>query len=114
MKVPFVDLKTQYLNIKPEIDEIFRDIFENTAFICGKYVSLFEKEFARAHNTKYFVGLSFGTDAIHLMLWASGVGRGDEVIIPVNTFIATAEGVSLCGATSVFVDNDPDTYDIMI
>jgi len=112
MKVPFVDLKPQYLNIKPEIDETLGDIFENTAFICGKYVSLFEKEFAKAHKTKYFVGLSSGTDAVHLMLWASGIGSGDEVIVPVNTFIATAEGISLCGAAPVFVDNDPDTYNI--
>ena len=56
MKVPFVDLKTQYLNIKQEIDEIFRDIFRNTAFICGKYVALFEKEFAKIHETNYFAG----------------------------------------------------------
>lgn len=112
MKVPFVDLKSQYINIKLEIDNILRDIFENTAFICGKYVSLFEKEYAKTHNTKYFVGLSSGTDAVHLMLWTAGIGNGDEVIIPVNTFIATAEGVSLCGATPVFVDNNPDTYNI--
>ena len=55
MKVPFVDLKNQYLSIKSEIDLIFLDIFENTAFICGKYVSLFEKDFAKAHQTKHFV-----------------------------------------------------------
>ena len=114
MKVPFVDLKTQYLNIKPEIDEIFKDILINTSFICGKYVSSFEKEFAKAHKAKYFVGLSSGTDAVHLMLWASGIGAADEVIIPINTFIATAEGVSLCGATPVFTDNNPETYNIDI
>ena len=112
MKVPFVDLKNQYLSIKSEIDLIFLDIFENTAFICGKYVSLFEKDFAKAHQTKHFVGLSSGTDAVHLMLWRAGIGSEDEVIVPVNTFIATAEGISLCGATPVFVDNDPDTYTI--
>jgi dTDP-4-amino-4,6-dideoxygalactose transaminase len=112
MKVPFVDLKTQYLNIKPEIDEVLNDIFENTAFICGKFVSRFEKEFARAHHTKHFVATSSGTDAVHLLLWSSGISHGDEVILPVNTFIATAEGVSLCGANPVFVDNDPQTYNI--
>lgn len=114
MKISFIDLKTQYLNINLEINEVFKDIFENSAFICGKYVSLFEAEFARAHNTKYFVGLSSGTDAVHLMLWAYGVGLEDEIIIPVNTFIATAEGVSLCGATPVFVDSEPGTYNIDI
>lgn len=112
MKVSFVDLKIQYLNIKQEIDEILKDIFANTSFICGKYVSLFEKEFGKAQNTKYFVGLSSGTDAIHLMLWAAGIGPGDEVIVPVNTFIATAEGVSLCGAVPIFIDNDPNSYNI--
>jgi len=112
MKVPFFDLKPQYLNLKQEIDEILRDIFENTAFICGKYVSRFEEKFAKAQNTKYFVALSSGTAAVHLMLWSSGIGPGDKVIIPVNTFIASAEGVSLCGATPVFVDNDIKTYNI--
>lgn len=114
MKVPFIDLKTQYLKIKPEIDAILKDIFENTAFVCGKYVSLFEKEYAKSHKAKYFVGLSSGTDAVHMMLWASGINSGDEVIVPVNTFIATAEGVSFCRATPVFIDNDPDTYNIDI
>jgi dTDP-4-amino-4,6-dideoxygalactose transaminase len=112
MIVPFVDLKTQYLNIRTEIDEVFRDIFENTAFICGKYVSLFEKEFTKAHEVKYFSGLSSGTDAIHLMLWASGIGLADEIIVPVNTFIATAEGVNICGAKPVFVDNEPQSYNV--
>ncbi len=112
MNVPFVDLKTQYLKIKSEIDNILLDIFNNTAFICGKYVSIFEKEFARVHDVKHFIGTSSGTDAVHLMLWATGIGPEDEVIVPVNTFIATAEGVSWCHAIPVFVDNDPDTYNI--
>ena len=112
MNVPFVDLKTQYLKIKSEIDNILLDIFNNTAFICGKYVSIFEKEFARVHDVKHFIGTSSGTDAVHLMLWAAGIGPEDEVIVPVNTFIATAEGVSWCHAIPVFVDNDPDTYNI--
>lgn len=112
MKVPFVDLKGQYLRLKLEINAVFEDIFERTAFICGKYVSAFEKEYARAQKVNFFVGLSSGTDAVHLMLWASGIGAGDEVIVPVNTFIATAEGISLCGATPAFVDNDPETYTI--
>jgi len=112
MKVPFVDLRGQYLRLKPELDAAFQDIFERTAFISGKYVAAFEKAFAEAQKVKYFAGMSSGTDAVHLMLWACGVKAGDEVIVPVNTFIATAEGISLCGATPVFVDNDPDTYTI--
>lgn len=114
MNVPFLDLKSQYLRLKPEIDAFFADIFEHSAFICGKYVDLFEKAFAAALGAKRFIATSSGTDAVHLMLWASGIGPGDEVIVPVNTFIATAEGVSLCGATPVFVDNDPTSYNIDI
>ena len=114
MNVPFLDLKSQYLCLKPEIDAVFADIFEHSAFICGKYVDLFEKAFAAALGAKRFIATSSGTDAVHLMLWASGIGPGDEVIVPVNTFIATAEGVSLCGATPVFMDNDPISYNIDI
>jgi len=114
MNVPFLDLKSQYLRLKPEIDAVFTDIFKHSAFICGKYVGLFEKAFAAALGAKRFIATSSGTDAIHLMLWASGIGPGDEVIVPVNTFIATAEGVSLCGAMPVFVDNDPTSYNIDI
>ena len=114
MNVPFLDLKSQYLRLKPKIDDVFADIFEHSAFICGKYVGLFEKEFAAALKAKRFVATSSGTDAVHLMLWASGIGPGSEVIVPVNTFIATAEGVSLCGATPVFVDNDQTSYNIDI
>jgi len=112
MNVPFLDLKSQYLRLKPEIEEVLADIFEHSAFICGKYVDLFEKAFAAALVAKRFIATSSGTDAVHLMLWAGGIGPGDEVIVPVNTFIATAEGVSLCGATPVFVDNDPTSYNI--
>lgn len=114
MNVPFLDLKSQYLRLKPEIEEVFADIFDHSAFICGKYVGMFEKEFAAALGAKRFVATSSGTDAVHLMLWAAGIGPGDEVVVPVNTFIATAEGVSLCGATPVFVDNDPVSFNIDI
>jgi len=114
MNVPFLDLKSQYLRLKPEIEEVLADIFEHSAFICGKYVGLFEKEFAAALGAKRFVATSSGTDAVHLMLWAAGIGAGDEIIVPVNTFIATAEGVSLCGATPVFVDNDRISLNIDI
>jgi len=112
MKVPFVDLKTQYQNLKPELDKLFTDVFETMAFICGKYVAKFEIEFANSLGSKYFIGLSSGTDAVHLMLWADGLEPGDEVIVPVNTFIATAEGISLCGAKPVFVDSDLYTYNM--
>lgn len=112
MNVPFVDLKTQYLGIKNEILNEINDVLDNTAYICGKKVKKFEESFARIHGIKYCVGVSTGTDALHVALHALGIKYGDEVIIPVNTFIATAEGVTLCGAKPVFVDNDPLTYNI--
>jgi dTDP-4-amino-4,6-dideoxygalactose transaminase len=112
MNVPFVDLKTQYLSIKEEILKEINEVLDNTAYICGKKAKQFEEAFAKLHNIKYSVGVSTGTDALHLALWALGIKAGDEVIVPVNTYIATAEGVALCGATSVFVDNDERTYNI--
>jgi dTDP-4-amino-4,6-dideoxygalactose transaminase len=112
MKVPFLDLKAQYQRIKDEVNPAIQDILDNTAFILGKSVVQFEKEFAKAHNVKYCIGTSSGTDANHLVLWASGVGPEDEVIIPANTFIATAWGATLCGAKPVFVDCHPQSYNI--
>jgi len=112
MKVPFLDLKAQYKTIKDEVNPAIQNILDNTAFILGKSVLQFEKEFGEAHNVKYCIGTSSGTDANHLVLWALGIGPGDEVIIPANTFIATAWGATLCGAKPVFVDCHPESYNI--
>lgn len=112
MKVPFLDLKTQYLSIKDEVDSAIQKVLDNTAFILGPSVENFEKDFAAAQQVKYCIGTSSGTDANHLVLWGLGVGSGDEVIIPANTFIATAWGATLCGATPVFVDCHPESYNI--
>jgi dTDP-4-amino-4,6-dideoxygalactose transaminase len=112
MQVPFLDLKAQYQTIKEEINSAVSNVIENTAFILGKAVSNFEMEFASAHNVKFCSGVSSGTDANHLVLWALGLGKGDEVIIPANTFIATAWGATLCGAKPVFVDCEDDSYNI--
>ena len=112
MNVPFVDLKTQYLGIKDEILIEINDVLDSTAYICGKKAKKFEEDFAIIHDVKHSVGLSTGTDALHVAMHALGVKQGDEVIVPVNTYIATAEGVSLCYATPVFVDNDEKTYNI--
>ncbi|MEM4396766.1 MAG: DegT/DnrJ/EryC1/StrS family aminotransferase, partial [Candidatus Woesearchaeota archaeon] len=112
MQVPFLDLKTQYQSIKDEILPKINDILENTAFILGKYVEDFEKRFAKEHNAKYCFGLGTGTAGNHLVLWALGIGPGDEVIVPDNTFIATAWGATLCGAKPVFVDCHPESYNI--
>ena len=112
MKVPFLDLKAQYHSIKEEVDEAILNVIENSSFVLGKAVSDFETAFAAAHGTKYCIGVSSGTDGNHLVLWALGIGPGDEVIIPANTFIATAWGATLCGATPVFVDCGEESYNI--
>jgi len=112
MKVPFLDLKSQYHSVKEEIFRELNEIFENTAFVLGKHVQEFEKEFAKAHDVKYCYGVSSGTDGNHVVLWALGIGPGDEVIVPANTFIATVWGATLCGAKPVFVDCHPESYNI--
>ena len=112
MRVPFVDLIKQYHNIKTEIDEAIQDVLDNAAFIGGERVQLFEEAFAHLHGARFAIGTSSGTDSLHLILWGLDIGPGDEVIVPVNTFIATAEAVSLTGARPVFVDHDPESYNI--
>ena len=112
MVIPFVDLKAQYHSIKNEIDTAIMSVLENTSFILGKSVKDFEEQFARKHDVKYCYGVSSGTDGNHMVLWALGVKSGDEVIIPANTFIATAWGATLCGANPVFVDCEEDSYNI--
>jgi dTDP-4-amino-4,6-dideoxygalactose transaminase len=112
MKIPFLDLKLQYAKIKPEIDPAIQNVLDNCSFVLGKTVSTFESNFAAAHSVKHCVGVSSGTDANHLSLWTLNIGPGDEVIIPANTFIATAWGATLCGAKPVFVDCHPESYNI--
>ncbi|HET6993506.1 MAG TPA: DegT/DnrJ/EryC1/StrS family aminotransferase [Chitinophagaceae bacterium] len=111
-KIPCLDLKGQHQQIKQEVFEAFEKVYENTAFSGGPFVETFEKSFAQFCGTKYAVGVDNGTSALQLAMLALGIGAGDEVIIPANTFIATAWGVSYTGATPVFVDNDPDTWEI--
>ncbi len=112
MQVPFLDLKAQYKTIKEEINPSIQNVIENTAFVLGKAVFDFENNFAKAHQVKHCLGVSSGTDGNHLALWALNIGPGDEIIIPANTFIATAWGATLCGARPVFVDVDKETYNI--
>ncbi len=112
MQVPFLDLKAQYKTIKDEVSPSIQNVIESSAFVLGKAVFDFEEHFAKAHDVKNCLGVSSGTDGNHLALWALGIGPGDEVIIPANTFIATAWGATLCGARPVFVDVQEDTYNI--
>ena len=112
LEVPFLDLKVQYKSIKEEVDKAIQEVIDNTAFILGKAVSDFENNFAKAHNVKHCICTSSGTDGNHLALWALNIQPGDEVIIPANTFIATAWGATLCGAKPVFVDCHKKTYNL--
>lgn len=112
MKIPFVDLKAQYYSIKEEIDQAISDVIEASAFIGGKYPKIFEKNFANYVGVKNCVGVGNGTDALYIALKALGISEGDEVITAANTFIATAEAITMTGARVVFVDCDADTYNI--
>lgn len=112
MSIPCLDLKQQQQSVKAEIFELFNQVYDDCAFAGGKYVELFEKQFAEYCGTKYAVGVSNGTVALHLAMLAHNIKAGDEVIVPANTFIATAWGVSHAGATPVFVDCTKDTWEI--
>ena len=112
MKVPLLDLKRQYQSIKNEIDGAVQKVLEGTQFIMGPEVKTLEENVTKYCGTKYGIGVASGTDALLLSLRVCGVGSGDEVIIPTFTFFATAGVVSRLGATPVFVDIDPDTYNI--
>jgi dTDP-4-amino-4,6-dideoxygalactose transaminase len=111
-RINCLDLKGQHQQIKKEVFAAFEKVYEQTAFSGGPFVEEFEKDFALFCNTKYAVGVNNGTTALHLAMLALGIGAGDEVIIPANTFIATAWGVSYTGAVPVFVDCDPVTWEI--
>lgn len=102
--VPLVDLKGQYNQIKGEIHAALDQIMESSSFIHGKAVEDFEQAFAAHHHARWCVATASGTAALHVALLAMGIGASDEVIVPVNTFIATAEAVSHCGARPIFVD----------
>lgn len=108
--IKFVDLKSQYLSIKKEIDDAVAQVLDSTHFILGENVSGFEKEFADYCNAKFSVGVNTGTSALHLALLAKGIGKGDEAITVPNTFIATCASISYTGAVPKFVDIDKDTY----
>jgi len=112
MNIPFLDLKANAKTVKSEVLSRIEEIIDNSAFVGGNYVASFEERFAAMHETAHCIAVSSGTAGNHLALWALGIGAGDEVILPVNTFIATAWGATLCGATPVFVDNDPESYNI--
>jgi dTDP-4-amino-4,6-dideoxygalactose transaminase len=112
MRIPFVDLHSQYLNIKTEIDQAIHNVIQDSAFIGGKYVEQFEHHFADYVGEKYCISVGNGTDALYIALKVLGINNGDEVITAANSFIATSEAITLTGARPVFVDCDERTYNI--
>ncbi|MBN1280603.1 MAG: DegT/DnrJ/EryC1/StrS family aminotransferase [Candidatus Thermoplasmatota archaeon] len=109
MKIPLVDLKANYLSIKPEIDAAMQSVIDNTSFIMGKPLKVFEEHFATFCSVKHMVGCGSGTAAVHLALLAAGLKKGDEVLTVPNTFIATTECISYVGGKIRFVDVVPET-----
>ena len=110
--IPFLDLKTPYLELKQELDEAIARVVSSGWFIGGGEVDQFEADYAQYCGATYAVGVANGLDALHLALRAMDVGPGDEVIVPSNTYIATWLAVSQCGATPVPVEPDGRTYNI--
>ncbi len=109
-RIPFFNLKRQTSKIQKQIGKKFKKILKSCQFVCGREVEKFEQKFANYIGTKYCICVNNGTTALFLSLLANNIKEGDEVIVPVNTFIATAQAVSLTGAKPVFVDIDEKNY----
>jgi dTDP-4-amino-4,6-dideoxygalactose transaminase len=110
MRIPLVDLKTQYQGIKEEVLAEIGQALDGMQLFLGKNVQTLESDFAAYCGTEFAIGVGSGTDALHIALRACGIGPGDEVITVSHTFIATVEAIILAGARPVFVDIDPETY----
>lgn len=112
MQVPFLDLGRLHQSIREPLDEAYRRVMDSGWFIMGPELEAFESEFAAYSEVKHCIGVGNGLEALHLLLLAYGIGPGDEVIVPSNTFIATWLAVSQCGATPVPVEPDVKTHNI--
>jgi dTDP-4-amino-4,6-dideoxygalactose transaminase len=106
MRIPFVDLKAQYLAHREEFDAALQRVIERSAYIGGEYVRAFEEQFAAAAGAAHCVSVANGTDAIYVVLRMLGIGPGDEVIVPAASWISTSETVTQAGARVVFADVD--------
>src|SRR5471032_1891391 len=112
MRVPFLELKPAYLELKEQLDAAYLRVMESGSYVLGNEVRSFEEEFARYCGTRHCVGVGSGLDALRLILLAAGVGAGDEVLVPSNTYIATWLAISHCGATPVPVEPESGTFNI--
>lgn len=110
--IPIVDLKRQYKQTGEQIEKAVIDVLRSGAYILGPNTKALEAEIASYIGTKHAIGLNSGTDALHLALRALDIGKGDEVITVAFTFVATTESIEIVGATPVFADIDPDTFNI--
>jgi len=112
MNVPFLDLNAPYRELKTELDAAYQRVMASGWFIMGAEVEAFEREFAAYCGVRHCIGVGNGLEALHLILRAYGIGEGDEVIVPANTYIATWLAVSYTGATPVPVEPDAHTYNL--
>jgi dTDP-4-amino-4,6-dideoxygalactose transaminase len=112
MRVPFADFTPMHNEIKEEVLSSLGSVFEKNNFICGEKCSEFESAFAKYCGADYCVGCGNGLDALHMILKGLGIGQGDEVIVPAQTFIATALAVTYAGATPICVDIEPNYFAI--
>lgn len=112
MNIPFVSFNVMHKEIETELEQAFKTVLQNNWYIQGAECEAFEKEFAAYCGAKYCVGCGNGLDALYLILKAYGIGEGDEVIVPSNTYIATALAVSYTGALPVFVEPEEDSFNI--
>ena len=111
-RIPFLDMYSPYQELKDELDAAYHRVMDSGWYILGEEVNAFEEEFALYCGVKYCIGVGNGLEALHLILRAFGIGEGDEVIVPSNTYIATWLAVSYAGAIPVPVEPDPRTYNL--
>ena len=112
MTIPFLNFQHMHQAIKPAMMNAFEEVYDSYWYIMGSRMVKFEEEYAAFNKTKFTIGVANGLDALHLSLKALGIKESDEVIVPSNTYIATALAVSYTGATPVFVEPDMETYNI--
>ena len=112
MEVAFLDLKASYMELQLELDAAYQKVVKSGWFILGSELKAFESEFANYCDTKNCIGVGSGLEALHLILRVTGIGEGDEVIVPSNTFIATWLAVSYSGATPIPIESDKNTYNL--
>ena len=114
LNIQMVDLKSQYMKIKPQVDQAINDVLSSTQFINGEHVKSFQNELAAYLDVKHVITCANGTDALQISMMALGLKPGDEIITPSFTYIATTEVIGLLGLKPVFVDCDPENFNISV